>query len=154
VSAVGGAVGEIVPAGLNMTLDDKLSIYWTLGIQPDLWATSSSWWLWKLGNGADLAPGVVCWVTDRKLDAIDSNCNLDRWLPFCFTLHWPTTTLDVLAFAFHAHTDSKWKMALQNYRLIPLQETEVGWIWKSLCKLSERLEIEGWSSSMKSSSSK
>jgi hypothetical protein len=27
VSAVGEAVGEIVPAGLNMTLDDKLPIY-------------------------------------------------------------------------------------------------------------------------------
>ncbi len=35
------------------------------------------------------------------------NSNLDQWLPFCFTLHWPRTTLDVLAFAFHAHTDSK-----------------------------------------------
>ncbi len=32
-------------------------------LQPYLWATSSSWWLWKWGNGADLAPGVACWVT-------------------------------------------------------------------------------------------
>jgi hypothetical protein len=58
-------------------------------------------------------------VTDRKLDAIESrmlpNCNLDQWLPFFFTLHWPTTTLDVLAFAFYAHTDSRSKMASQNY---------------------------------------
>lgn len=40
VSAVGGAVGEIVPAGLNMTLDDKLPIYWTLGI-PATWSLSN-----------------------------------------------------------------------------------------------------------------
>lgn len=49
--------------------------------------------------------------TDMKLDAIESrmlpNCNLDQWLPFWFTLCWPMTTLDVLAFAFHAHTDSR-----------------------------------------------
>ncbi len=40
VSAVGEAVGEIVPAGLNMTLDDKLPIYWTLGI-PATWSLSN-----------------------------------------------------------------------------------------------------------------
>jgi hypothetical protein len=36
------------------------------------------------------------------------------------------TTLDVLAFAFHAHTDSRRKMSSQNYHLIPLQSTGYG----------------------------